>query len=549
MDHDRRKALQGLAGAAGLATTAGMGLTAPDASAQTVPNLGEQPYTRLEGADKPVRGGIVRLAASLYIGNMNPNRWPVNDWVATSYIHEKFMVNDGAYRPTVPYVAESVVRESAKAIVMTLRPGIQFHDGSPLTAESVKFMFDWIKKPENAAWTLSTIADLDSVEVIGPLKVRMHLKNPWSSFEGMLAGAAGYVLGDKALAADAKRFESTVPVGLGPYMVDEASPGNFLKLKRNPNWWLGKAIGRPEAPYFDGMLISVIPDPAVRLANFRAGKLDILGLDKPQYASLHNDKNYTVAVLPANHCTAYRFNSAKGPCTDVRVRKAISHAIDRKALIDGTQFGLARQANALYPSDHWAHNPDLKPIDFNPNLSKELLSQAGHGQGLTLKGYVVNTPEGIQVAEAVKNMLSKVGIVWQFDALAPVAAAARRTAGDYDMATGGWSFVLDPDLSMTGLYHPSGNFAQGRAANPELHKEIEAARNELSIDKRQVMYRALEKKVADDYLDAYLWWDLSAVAYQKWIRGYSYEGNLRYKESWWFTHPMWFADGKPGTPG
>lgn len=549
MKHDRRKALHGLAGAAGLATTAGVTLPAREAHANTIVNLGDQVFTKLVGDEKPVRGGIIRLASSQYIGNMNPNRWPVNDWVATSYIHEKLMVNDGAFRPSVPYVAESVVRESPRAIVITLRPNVQFHDGSPLTADSIKFMYDWIKKPENAAWTAGTVADLESVEVIGPLKVRMHLKNTWSSFEGMLAGAAGYVMGDKALAADPKRFESTLPVGLGPYMVDEASPGNFLKLKRNPNWWMGKAIGRPEAPYFDGLQLSVIPDPAVRLANFRAGKLDILALDKPQYASLHNDRNFTVSVLPANHSTAYRFNSAKGPCSDLRVRKAISHAIDRKGLIDGTQFGLARQANAILPSDHWAHNADIAPIDFNPTMSKELLAQAGHGQGLTIRGFVLNTPESIQVAEAVKNMLSKIGVTWQFDALAPVALAARRTAVDFDMADGGWRFVLDPDLTMTGLYHPIGNFSQGRAPNPELHKEIDAARNELAFEKRRVMYRAIEKKIADDYQDAYLWWDLNAVAYQKWVRGYSAENQLRYKESWWFTHPFWFADGKPGTLG
>lgn len=543
MDHERRNAIQTIAGAAALA----MLPATREAAAQSVPNLAAEAYTRLDGAEKPVRGGILRLAAPLYVGNMNPNRWPVNDWISLSYFHEKFMVNDGAYRPSVPYVAESVVRDGPKTVLMALRPGIQFHDGSPLTAEAVKYMFEWIKKPENAAWTVGQLADLESLEVVGPLKLRMSLKQPWASFEGMLSGAAGYALSAAALQQDAKRFESTAPMGLGPFMVEEASPGNYLKLKRNPNWWLAKELGRPDMPYFEGMLISVIPDPAVRLANFRAGKIDILQLDKAQYVALRDDKNVSVDVLPANHARGYRFNSAKGPCSDIRVRKAISHAIDRKALIDGTQFGLARPASGLYPSDHWAHNPTLKPIDHNPKMSKELLAQAGFDKGLTISGYTLNLPEAIQVAEAVKNMLGQVGINWRFDALAPVAAAARRTAGDYDMAAGGWAFVLDPDLCMTGLYHPNGNFSQGRATNPELLTQIDAARNELSIDKRQAMYQALEKRVVDDYLDVWLWWDLYVTAYQKWIRGFSHDGNLQYKESWWFTHPLWFAGGKPGT--
>ncbi len=545
MDPTRRDALHWFAGVAGAAALPPAGT----AHAQVNDKLAEQPYVQPESAEKPVRGGILRLAAPLYVGNMNPNRWPVNDWVSLSYFHEKLMVNDGAYRPTVPYVAESVVREGTKAVVLTLRHGIQFHDGSPLNAEAIKFLFDWIRTPQNAAWTAGSLADLDGVEVIGPLKVRFTLKQPWAAFEGVLSGAVGYALSQAALQKDPRRFESTAPMGLGPYVVEEASPGNHLKLKRNPNWWLAKALGRPEMPYFDGIQVSVIPDPAVRLANFRAGSLDILSLDKTQYPSLYNDKNFDLHVLPANHTAAYRFNAAKGPCKDIRVRKAISHAIDRKALIEGTQFGLARPASGLYPEDHWAHNPTLKPPAFDPKLSRELLAQAGFDKGLTIRGYITNTASAVQVAEAVKNMLRQVGINWQVDALAPVAAAARREAGDYDMATGGWTFVLDPDLSMSGLYHPNGNFSQGRPGDPELHAQIEAARHELSMDKRRAMYQALEKRVADEYLDAWLWWELSVTAYQKWVRGMSHAGNLRYKESWWFTHPLWFAEGKPGKLG
>lgn len=544
MDRDRRDAIQKLAGAAGLAA---LPLSRP-AHGQTVEKLADQVYTKLGAAEKPVRGGILRLAAPIYIGNMNPNRWPVNDWVSLSYFHEKLVVNDGAYRPTVPYLAESLVREGIKSVTLTLRSGVQFHDGSPLTAESVKFLFDWIRKPENAAWTVGSLADLDNIEVIGPLKLRFNLKNNWAAFEGVLSGAAGYLLSSVALQQDARRFESTAPKGLGPFMVEEASPGNHLKLKRNPNWWLAKALGRPDMPYFDGMMISVIPDPSVRLANFRAGKLDILALDKTQYPALYNDKNFDLQVLPANHSSGYRFNAAKGPCKDIRVRKAISHAIDRKALIEGTQFGLARPSSGLYPEDHWAHNPTLKPVEFNPKFARDMLAEAGFEKGLTIRGYVINNAAAVQVAEAVKNMLAQVGINWQVDALAPVAAAARREAGDYDFASGGWSFVLDPDLSMSGLYHPNGNFSQGRPDNAELRAQIEAARNELSLEKRQVMYQALEKRVVDEYLDVWLWWELSVTAYQKWVRGMSFDGNVRYKESWWFTHPLWFADGKPGRP-
>ena len=197
------------------------------------------------------------------------------------------------------------------------------------------------------------------------------------------------------------------PQGTGPYMLEEASPGNFLKLKRNPNWWFAKASGNPDMPYFDGILITIIPDPAVRLANLRAGKIDVLVLDKSQYAGAKTDPELNVYRFPGNHVAAVRFNITNSVFKDIRLRKAVSHAIDRQALIAGTQFGLARLASCMYPDDHWCHNPNLKPVAYDPDMSKKLLAEAGYGCGLTVKGYWNNTTMGQTVAEAIKGMLAQ----------------------------------------------------------------------------------------------------------------------------------------------
>jgi len=365
----------------------------------------------------------------------------------------------------------------------------------------------------------------------------------------VMANVPGYVLSPTALKKDPKRFETVDPKGVGAFTVEEANSGNYLKLKRFPNWWMGKALGRPEMPYFDNILVSVIPDPAVRLANFRAGKLDVLSLDKSQYATLKDDRRFNVYRSPLPTTAGYRINAVKGPCTDVRVRKAIRHAIDVKALIAGTQHGVGRIASGLYPGDHWAHNPSLKVADFNPQLAKWLLAQAGLEKGVTLKGYIINVTTAVQVAEAVKNMLAQVGINWQVDALSPTAADARRKSLDWDLASGGWTWIYDPDLAMTGLYHPQGNFAEGRTNIPDRTEQIEAARREVNHDKRRAMYQELGKRVNDECLDVWLWWEEAVVAYQKWVRGYDYKAAVEHKEAWSGTHPLWFAEGKPGKVG
>src|SRR5262249_44546647 len=213
----------------------------------------------------------------------------------------------------------------------------------------------------------------------------------------------------------------------------------------------------------------------------------------------------------------------KSMFADIRLRKAVSHAIDRQALIAGTQFGLARLASCMYPNDHWCHNPNLKPVAFDPDLSKKLLAEAGHGGGLKIRGYYANTTMGQTIAEAVKGMLAKVGIEWQVDLLAPTALAARLQGLDYDLAQGSWVYIYDPHLMATGRYPPDGGFNLGRSKNEAAIAVIEAGRKEIDLEKRRAIYLQLEETLYNSYEDAWLWWEESATAYRKVVQGWDNE--------------------------
>ena len=96
------------------------------------------------------------------------------------------------------------------------------------------------------------------------------------------------------------------PVGTSAYMLEEHRPGSYTKLKRNPNWWFGKSVGHPDMPYFDGQLFTIIPDASIQLANFRAGKLDILYVDKAHYRQLLDDPNFDLTVSKLNWSVGLR---------------------------------------------------------------------------------------------------------------------------------------------------------------------------------------------------------------------------------------------------
>ncbi len=542
---------------------------------------------------KPVSGGYYRSAASRYIGLMNPNHWPVNDWVAMTQLYEMIMYNDGNFRAAIPWLAQSFEFTTPTTVVMKLRPGVKFHDGSDFNAEAFKYQIEWIKNKANGAWSRSWLKPVQSIETLDEYTVKWTFDKPWAAFPGIMANVPGYVISAKALkndvallevktmggevaklkkkiakakgdklakakvklaelepklkAAQAKAKDIVTldkwAVGTGVNMVEEAKPGNYLKLKRNPNWWFGRSIGKPEMPYFDGWLITIIPDQSVRLANFRAGKLDVHGISPAQYDLIKDDPNITLIQNESNHVTAMRFNMVEGPCKDIRVRKAISHAIDRKAIVVGIQQGLAIEASAMYNSGHWTHNPNLKPVKYDPELSKKLLKEAGYEKGLTVKGYYGNTADSVTRAEAIKAMLEKVGIKWEVEFLDPAASSDKMKNREYDFAGGGWSWIWDPDLMATGLYMPEGGFNFGRTENKAVQALILKGRAEVDVQKRQKIYWEIERLLYENYEDAWLYWPIGTTAYSKNVQGWNNEMYLQGREGTWFSHPMWFKDG------
>jgi peptide/nickel transport system substrate-binding protein len=297
-------------------------------------------------------------------------------------------------------------------------------------------------------------------------------------------------------------------------------------------------------PYLDGLNVSIIPDPSVRLANLRAGKLDYMVIDPTQYPMIKNDPNLQVYVYPLNWNVGLRFNHKDGPCKDIRIRKAISYALDRKALINGVAFGLGDVAAGNFPYQHWCHNPNLEPIPYKPELSKKLLAEAGYKNGLTRKGYMYNSSASSTLAEAVKNMLAKVGITWKVELLDPAAAAQRMGKVDYDLATQSWTWIYDPDLLETGLYDPNGGFNFGRSHNEKAIALIKAGREEVNQEKRTKIYWELEKVLYDNFEDVWLWYPKAVTIFRKNVQGWNNDMFQEMKDTQWWSHPLWFKDGR-----
>ena len=558
---------------------------------------------------KPIRGGYFRVASPAYIGLMNPNHWPVNDWASINLFYEGITAYDGKYSQRVCWLMDSFEFLNPTTLIMKLKKGVKFHDHTDFNAHSLKYLFDWIGDRKNGCWTRGQQKRIKSLEVIDDYTLRWTTHKPWGSFP---QGFFAFQISQKALEGDvalreAKKAEKEVklaemklekaeanytkaqtqggetaekaalkleqakkalsdsqakaavtaqkaeghqstdvyPVGTGPFMLEEAKPGNYLQVKRNPNWWFGRSIGRPEMPYFDGVKVIVIPDPAIQLANLRAGSIDTMILSKSQYQMVKNDPNLRVHKFPNNSTTLLLFNQSTGPAKDIRVREAVSHAIDRQALIAGIAFGLARPASCLYPDDHWAHNPNLKPVNYDPELSKKLLAEAGFKNGLTLRGVNYNYAQAVTLGEAVKQMLAEVGINWEVDVLDSAAITDRMRNLEYDLAVSAVPYIQGPDASVSNIYHPDGGFFFNRNNDPELIKLIEAGRYEIDQEKQKEIYYQIEDLLYQKYMDVWLFYDVAAIAYRKNVEGYNNKMFIENRTLYTSSHPLWFKDGHP----
>jgi len=558
--------------------------------------------------EEPVRGGYFRESRTRGAGLLNPNHWPVNDFPLLSFIYDRLIYPDGDHRATVPWLARHWKFENDKTILMKLRQGVTFHDGSKFDAHSLKYQIDWINDRKNGAWSRGWIVPLKSIEVVDDYTVRWHLKEVWAGFFDIFANVPGWLLSPKALKggdaikeaqrlankiklaerkvkkAEAKAQKATGSkakkatkkvkkeqkklaklkkalaeaqalakgardldewaVGSGPYMMEEVRPDNFIRVKRNPKWWFGRSIGKPDMPYYDGIVYTVIPEMSVKLANLKAAKIDTLGIDFSQYPQVKDDPNLNVWITPSNSTLYLVFNETSSVFKDIRLRKAVSHAIDRKAIIAATAGGFGRQASSIFPPEHFAHNPDLKPVKYDPELSRKLVKEAGYPDGLTIRGVLYSSSTDRRYGEVVKAMLKMVGIKWDVKYVEPVAAADIWRNMEYDLSTWVAGWVKDPDSLLTGLYYPEQDAENKRLVVPKIEKLIQQARGELDFNKRAKIYWQVEKELYEGYHDAFLWHFTGITATRKENLGYNRKMNIAAGEAYWPTHPHWFKNGK-----
>ncbi|QWA13096.1 ABC transporter substrate-binding protein [Sodalis ligni] len=404
-----------------------------------------------------------------------------------------------------------------KALTLRLRQGVVFHDGEKFDAAAVKYNIERdLTLPGSTR--KSEISSVSSVEVVDPYTVVLHLKNPDAALLSQLTDRAGAML---APGATAKGNVAAHPVCSGPYQFDSRVQQDRIVLTKFNQYW------NPKPYHFDRVVFLPVPDASVRLANLRAGDLDLIDwVSASDVGTVTSDSHLTLAKPTPLGYMSVVFNIGNGQnkptsplAADARVRQAFSWGIDRQALNQVVFAGQYTPANQPFTDASPYHVP-LPIPSRDVAKAKALLASAGVTSPLHVTMVVPNEPVAQQVAQVIQSMEAEAGFDVSLQMTEHATLLSRLSSGDFQLALSSWSGRPDPDGDIYSFISSHGALNDGRYSNEQVDKWLLAARQINNQDQRKALYTNVVRQLQIDMPVAYLYFEPRIFAISAKVKGF-----------------------------
>ncbi|MGO4523472.1 ABC transporter substrate-binding protein [Microvirga sp. 2MCAF35] len=327
-----------------------------------------------------------------------------------------------------------------------LQEGVKFHDGSTFDSADVKFAFDRARDPKSTNAQKQIFAPITSIETPDPATVVIKLKETSGNFLYYLGWGDAVIVAPESAANNAAN-----PVGTGPFKFKSWTRGDRVELVRNPDYW------QKDKTKLDSVTFRFISDAQAQVAALKAGDVDAFpNLGAPElFAEFQKDSRFKAVAGNTEGEVVAGMNNAKKPFDDVRVRRALMHAVDRKALVDGAYSGFGQPIGSFFSPNNPAFVDMTGVIPYDPEKAKALLQEAGYGNGLSI---TIKSPQmayASRSAELLSAMLSEVGVDLK---IIPTEFPAKWIeevfkAKDYDMTIVAHTEPLDIDIFARDNYY------------------------------------------------------------------------------------------------
>lgn len=409
--------------------------------------------------------------------------------------------------------------DEGKALLLTIREGVKFHNGEPFTAEDLKWNIDRVRNPDTGSPWRGGYANVTSVEVVGANQVKINLSQ----------GQAGLPFQLTYLWITAKSNEANLeasPIGTGPFKFAEWKKNNYIKFEKFDDYW------QEGKPYLDSITFKVISEAETRLSALATGDIDI-AYDVPlkDVPRLYGMGDVIVAATkPVDQHFTVHVNSRHAPLDNKLVRQAIAYAVDRETFMREFTAGLGIPSNSPFPPGHWAYNEECdKMYSYDMEKAAQLLAEAGYPNGEGMRELVFAVPAGypefVAGSEMMQASLAELGIKSKIEVMdLGIWFTKFQEPYDYDMA---WDYpgrgAGDPDFLYQGvIWKPREDSWQGMTPEklPRYAELIAQAGAMTDQAERKKLYDEICMIVTDYVGELVIGFRPNASGLRAWVKGF-----------------------------
>jgi peptide/nickel transport system substrate-binding protein len=483
-------------------------------------------------AGTPVKGGDLVIARTADSQSMNNTTVFDNEsiWVFEQIYQTLYTVTPNG-KGVQPMLATSYkVSADKKTYTFTLRQGVKFSTGQPMTSADVKFSIDQARAAAKGWGYIDTA--IKSVDAPTPSTVVVNLKYPWAPLLADLSLFSNGIVPANYGGKSETAFYNA-PVGTGPFKWDYWHKGSALKLVRNPNYW------EPGKPYLNSVTWTDTPSDNTRELQLKGGQAQIDEFPAwSTVASLKTTPNVTMNLFNSTRTDYLAFNETSKPFQDMHVRRAISLAVNRAALVKAVLFGNGKPANSIFPPQVPYYQPATQGLQFDLNAAKQEMAKSSVPNGFSTTILVSSGfSDDLTIATILQSELKPLGINLKIQQLDPNTANTNQQNLKYDMTLTYWTMdIPDPDELATFAVDPKSGARSFFTAynNPTVVKATHDAEQTLSTSARQDLYNTVQSGSAADAFMAFLYYSPYAYATTSSVHGFYVTplGNYHMENVW-----------------
>lgn len=442
-----------------------------------------------------------------------------DEWIPTMNIFETLVSRDEKLN-IIPRLAESweYTDEENTTLVFHLRKDVKFHNGDQMTADDVIYSLQRAYGSGYAVGKVNFVKE-DGMKALDDYTVELQLKYPMASAFVLLSQTHVCIV-DKKVCEEMGSVEefSSNPIGTGPFKFKSNVEGGDTVLVANEDYY-------GQVPEIKELVFHPVGEASNRAIELETGGADYaINLLPTDLERLEGEDDVQFYRGLGWEISFVGYNMSKAPFDDVNVRKALSMGLDREAIVQAVYGTTGKLMDGPLPSSTWGWYDGVKSLDYDPAGAKEMLKEAGYGDGLDLEIWTTDNQQRMEIAEIVQNQWAEIGVNAKVQVMENGTFKESTNNGEHQVVISSYGGIGEPDHMLTSLYSSDVSTSNiNKLFDPEVDALLLAGRSTLEDEARKEIYKELQLKLLDICPATYLWESETLDAYSTKFKPITYD--------------------------